>query len=403
MRCGRWSSTGSSTDGAVTDHRWAAIVVNFESGGLLVDCVQSILADDSAGTVELVVVDNASSDDSVASLHAAAPRVQVVHAPGNVGYARAANLGIAATRAPIVAVLNPDLTLERGTASALVERFDGEPACGGVRAAHPQYGRHRLPLGAPSALDGGRRRPRRYSVCGGAPIRSPCATASSTPIRRVRVSSTGFRAARSGCGAPRSTKSAGGTSAISCTWRISTCVGGCGAPAGRSRTNRAARWCTCRARRRARHPYRMLVRAPPFGLALCPQAFHRRARRTAAARGRVFVAPGRHGDARTRLARVQTGTAPAASLFSSMGQASRAKRKRAAVRSAKRSRNNNWWYILTVFVLIAGIALIVYARETQPSPGRPVHPRPGQSDEPAQQGLALARRPRRVRLRPLDG
>ena len=54
-----------------------------------------------------------------------------------------------------------------------------------------------------------------------------------------------------------------------------------------------------------------------------------------------------------------------------MGQASRAKRKRAAVRSAKRSRHNNWWYILTVFVLIAGVALIVYARMTQPSPVGP--------------------------------
>jgi hypothetical protein len=47
----------------------------------------------------------------------------------------------------------------------------------------------------------------------------------------------------------------------------------------------------------------------------------------------------------------------------------RPKRRRAAVRSAKRSRNNNWWYALTALVVIAGIALIVYARETDDSVG----------------------------------
>ncbi|HET9730812.1 MAG TPA: hypothetical protein VFR41_15380, partial [Acidimicrobiia bacterium] len=48
-----------------------------------------------------------------------------------------------------------------------------------------------------------------------------------------------------------------------------------------------------------------------------------------------------------------------------MGKASRSKR-RAAVRSAKRSRTNTWWYGLTAIVLIAGIALVVYAKATAP-------------------------------------
>jgi hypothetical protein len=51
--------------------------------------------------------------------------------------------------------------------------------------------------------------------------------------------------------------------------------------------------------------------------------------------------------------------------------ASRAKRKRAAVRSAKRSRHNTWWYGLTAIVVIIGIALVVYARATAPTPVGP--------------------------------
>jgi N-acetylglucosaminyl-diphospho-decaprenol L-rhamnosyltransferase len=109
---------------------WAAVVVNYEAGPLLTDCVRSILADTSAGDVDLVVVDNGSRDGSVDALRAAVPEVRVVDSPGNVGYARAANLGIAATRADVVAVLNADLTIEPGTARAMLACFADQPALG---------------------------------------------------------------------------------------------------------------------------------------------------------------------------------------------------------------------------------------------------------------------------------
>ncbi len=111
-------------------HNWAAVIVNFRAGSLLTDCVQSVLADSSAGEFELVVVDNGSDDGSVDELLRAIPSARVILSPGNVGYARAANLGIAATRAPIVAVLNPDLTMEPGTAKAMLARFDEQAALG---------------------------------------------------------------------------------------------------------------------------------------------------------------------------------------------------------------------------------------------------------------------------------
>lgn len=112
--------------------RWAAVVVNYESGDLLGDCVESIRDDTSAGPVDLVVVDNASRDDSIAKMRARFPDTRVVSAPGNVGYARAANLGIAATRAEVVAVINPDARVHPGTAKAMVERIETQPALAAV-------------------------------------------------------------------------------------------------------------------------------------------------------------------------------------------------------------------------------------------------------------------------------
>jgi N-acetylglucosaminyl-diphospho-decaprenol L-rhamnosyltransferase len=123
------------TEAGAERPRWAAVVVNYEGAGRLEPCVRSVLADTSAGPVELVVVDNGSTDGSIERLHAVLPDVRAVRAPGNVGYARAANIGAAATRAPVVAVLNVDLVVEPGAAKALLGRLDREARLG---AAGPQ-------------------------------------------------------------------------------------------------------------------------------------------------------------------------------------------------------------------------------------------------------------------------
>jgi N-acetylglucosaminyl-diphospho-decaprenol L-rhamnosyltransferase len=120
------------TDPPAEPPAWAAVVVNYEGGDRLTGCVRSVLADTSAGPLELVVVDNGSTDGSVDALRAAVPGVRVVRAPGNVGYARAANLGAAVTRAPVVAVLNVDLVVGAGAAKALLDRLDREARVGAV-------------------------------------------------------------------------------------------------------------------------------------------------------------------------------------------------------------------------------------------------------------------------------
>jgi len=107
---------------------WGAVVVNYNAGPALLDCVASVLAQDPVP--ELVVVDNASTDGSADALRHAHPGVRIVHSGANLGYARAANLGIAATDAPVVAVLNPDTVLRPGAGRALAARFAADPDLG---------------------------------------------------------------------------------------------------------------------------------------------------------------------------------------------------------------------------------------------------------------------------------
>mgnify|MGYP001570858725 CR=1 FL=1 len=117
--------------------RWAAVVVNYNAGPLLVDCVRSVIADTSAGVSEVIVVDNQSTDGSIEALrlellHGDVRNVEIILTGMNLGYARAANLGTAATSAPIVAVLNPDTLTALGTAAAMLARFDEDDGLGVV-------------------------------------------------------------------------------------------------------------------------------------------------------------------------------------------------------------------------------------------------------------------------------
>ncbi len=63
--------------------RVAAIVVNWQGGTMVQECVQSLLAQDVP--VEVVVVDNASTDGS-ADAFAAEPRVRVLRNARNLGF-----------------------------------------------------------------------------------------------------------------------------------------------------------------------------------------------------------------------------------------------------------------------------------------------------------------------------
>src|SRR5262249_10557905 len=111
---------------------WAAVVVNYEAGDALRACVASLVADDSAGDrPEGGVGDNGSRDGSPGAVARDFPTVRLVDPGGNVGYAAAANRGIDATTAPIVAVCNPDLVVAPGTAAAMIAAL-GDPTVGAV-------------------------------------------------------------------------------------------------------------------------------------------------------------------------------------------------------------------------------------------------------------------------------
>lgn len=114
---------GASADGV------AAVVVNYRSGPALARCVEAL---DRQGPAELVVVDNGSSDGSVAELRRRVPGVCVIDPGANLGYGAAANRGAAATGAPCLLVCNSDLEVGSEAIIRLAEALSARPGCGAV-------------------------------------------------------------------------------------------------------------------------------------------------------------------------------------------------------------------------------------------------------------------------------
>ena len=110
----------------------AIVIVSFNTREDLEACLRSLHDSPPATSHEIVVVDNASPDGSAAATRAAWPDVRVIDAGGNVGYARANNLGIRATSSQFILLLNSDTVVPRGAVDALIERLRSRPDVGAV-------------------------------------------------------------------------------------------------------------------------------------------------------------------------------------------------------------------------------------------------------------------------------
>ncbi|NOT25619.1 MAG: glycosyltransferase family 2 protein [Acidobacteria bacterium] len=133
----------------------SVIIVNYNAGDELEQALQSIAADLAQREWEAVVVDNASSDDSSASVARFAPRARVLRNDQNVGFARGVNQGLTATSAPVVLIINPDCRLVAGAFDCLLDEL-GRSSCAivGPRILNPDGSAQGSARGDPDMLTG---------------------------------------------------------------------------------------------------------------------------------------------------------------------------------------------------------------------------------------------------------
>ncbi|MGC5780677.1 glycosyltransferase family 2 protein [Methylobacterium sp. NFXW15] len=110
------------------------VIVNWNGGDLLRDCLAGLAASDGAERVAVTVVDNASTDASLAGLPTLPGPLEIIRNAENRGFGRACNQGAAAGKAPVILFLNPDARVEPDTLAHAKAALLAEPGWGIVGA-----------------------------------------------------------------------------------------------------------------------------------------------------------------------------------------------------------------------------------------------------------------------------
>lgn len=108
----------------------SVIVVNYNTGYLLERMFSALDAARGAPRVQIIVVDNASRDDSVAILRAKYPNVELIANRTNVGFGRANNQALPLVRGRYVLLLNTDAFVSPDTLTKTIGFMDENPQCG---------------------------------------------------------------------------------------------------------------------------------------------------------------------------------------------------------------------------------------------------------------------------------
>jgi len=106
------------------------LVVSYNTADLTVACLRSVIEQTHDLSYEIVVVDNASHDDSVAAIRAQFPDVRLIALDQNLGFAGANNLASEHATGDKLLLLNPDTLVLDGAIQRLVHFSGREPDAG---------------------------------------------------------------------------------------------------------------------------------------------------------------------------------------------------------------------------------------------------------------------------------
>lgn len=103
------------------------LIVNYKTPDLLLQCIATLKQATYPFTLEIIVVDNDSRDDSLERVRARFPDVTVIENHYNYGFAVANNQAYARARGRYVMPVNPDTEVLPGCLERLVQHLDAHP------------------------------------------------------------------------------------------------------------------------------------------------------------------------------------------------------------------------------------------------------------------------------------
>jgi GT2 family glycosyltransferase len=115
------------------------IIVSWNAKDFLKKCIHSILEDTNKFNIEIIVVDNASSDGSPAMVASQFPEVKIICNEGNLGFAKANNIGMKQSSGKYVFLINSDIEILHGCFESMISFMEVNPDIGmlGPRILNP--------------------------------------------------------------------------------------------------------------------------------------------------------------------------------------------------------------------------------------------------------------------------
>lgn len=110
--------------------RLSVVIVNWNVREDLRRCLSSVLASSLAKEMEVIVVDNASTDGSASMVTGEFPTVRLIINDRNEGFARACNRGIRDANGRYITLLNPDTEVHSRALEEMVVHLDRNPGAG---------------------------------------------------------------------------------------------------------------------------------------------------------------------------------------------------------------------------------------------------------------------------------
>ena len=108
----------------------SVFIVTYNSAPLLPACLNSLRTQTIANDVEIIVVDNASRDNSAALVRSDYPDVKLIASDVNLGFGNANNKALAVAQGRYIVLLNPDATLPANTLENALKHMEQYPDVG---------------------------------------------------------------------------------------------------------------------------------------------------------------------------------------------------------------------------------------------------------------------------------
>ena len=102
------------------------VIVNWNAGKLLRDCIDSIVKYKNNNIGSVIVVDNASTDDSMSLLPKDKSYIKLVNEEINNGFGKACNIGARLTNSEYILFLNPDTVINETSIDGVIEFMSKE-------------------------------------------------------------------------------------------------------------------------------------------------------------------------------------------------------------------------------------------------------------------------------------